>query len=76
MYRSPEYCIDLPDDFPESELAQYMVFARTVLLQPQKSAAWREFAGASNLIAWRYKASFADWQFYKWPFGRCLVALR
>ena len=65
MHRSTEYCIDLPDDFPESELTQYMAFARKVLIEPQKSAAWAEFAGASNLIAWRYRASYEDWQFYK-----------
>ena len=65
MHRSTEYCIDLPDDFPESELTQYMAFARKVLLEPQKSATWAEFAGASNLIAWRYRASYEDWRFYK-----------
>jgi len=65
MRRSAEYCIDLPDDFPEGELTQYMAFARKVLLQPQKSAAWSEFAGASNLIAWRYRASYEDWQDYR-----------
>jgi len=65
MHRSAEYCIDLPDDFPESELTQYMAFARKALLEPEKSAAWSEFAGASNLIAWRYRASYEDWQYYK-----------
>jgi hypothetical protein len=57
--------MDLPDDFPESELTQYMAFARKVLLDPQKSAAWSEFGGASNLLAWRYRASYEDWQYYK-----------
>lgn len=65
MRRSAEFCIDLPDDFPESELAQYMAFARKILLEPQKSDAWSEFGGASNLIAWRYRASYEDWQCYK-----------
>lgn len=65
MRRSTEYCIDLPDDFPESELMQYMAFARKVLLEPRKAAAWAEFGGASNLLAWRYRASYEDWQYYK-----------
>jgi hypothetical protein len=65
MRRSAEYGIDLPEDFPDSELRQYMVFAREVLLKPKKSAAWAEFGGTSNLIAWRYRASYEDWQYYK-----------
>lgn len=63
--RSTEFCIDLPDDFPELELTQYMAFARRILLEPAKSAAWGEFGGASNLIAWRYRASYEDWQYYR-----------
>lgn len=46
-------------------MTHYMAFARGVLLAPTKSAAWSEFGGASNLIAWRYRASFEDWQLYK-----------
>jgi hypothetical protein len=65
MRRSAEYCIDLPEDFPEQELTRYMAFARKVLLEPQKSPAWSEFGGASNLIAWHYRASYEDWQYYK-----------
>ncbi|WP_129587728.1 hypothetical protein [Herbaspirillum robiniae] len=65
MRHSTEYCIDLPDDFPEQQLVQYMAVARKTLLQPQVSQAWSEFAGASNLLAWRYRASFEDWQYYK-----------
>lgn len=65
MRRSAEYCIDLPDDFPEVQLTRYMTAARKVLLEPIKSLQWGEFAGASNLIAWRYRASYEDWQYYK-----------
>lgn len=65
MRRSAEYCIDLPDDFPEVELTQYMAVARNVLLAPQKATQWSEFGGASNLIAWRYRSSYEDWQYYK-----------
>lgn len=62
MRHSTEYCLDLPEDFPEQELTQYMAVARKTLLEPQKSEKWSEFAGASNLLAWRYRASFEDWQ--------------
>ncbi len=65
MRRSAEYCIDLPEDFPEPQLTKYMAVARRVLLEPTKSHQWSEFAGASNLLAWRYRASFEDWQYYK-----------
>lgn len=65
MRRSAEYCLDLPEDFPEPQLTQYMAVARRILLEPQKSPEWGEFAGASNLLAWRYRASFEDWQYYK-----------
>jgi hypothetical protein len=66
MRLSAEYCIKLPDDFPEAELTRYMAAARRVLLEPNKSSPqWREFGGASNLIAWRYRASYEDWHYYK-----------
>lgn len=60
-----EYCIDVPDDFPVDELMAFMAAARRVLLQPQKGPEWREFAGASNLIGWRHRASSEDWLWYK-----------
>lgn len=71
MRHSTEYCLDLPEDFPEQELTQYMAVARKTLLEPQKSEKWSEFAGASNLLAWRYRASFEDWQYYKISLIEC-----
>ena len=71
MRHSTEYCIKLPEDFPEQELTQYMSVARRVLLEPQKSVQWSEFAGASNLLAWRYRAAFEDWQYYKNSLSTC-----
>jgi hypothetical protein len=59
------YCIDVPDQFPVSELTRYMTSAREVLLKPTQSAAWGEFAGASNLIGWRFRASWEDWCKFK-----------
>ena len=72
MRHSTEYCIALPEDFPEQQLTQYMAVARKTLLEPQKSEEWGEFAGASNLLAWRYRASFEDWQYYKNSLIACL----
>jgi len=60
-----EYCLEMPDDFPIHELTQFMATARRVLLNPDKSPAWKEFAGASNLIGWRFRASSEDWLAYK-----------
>lgn len=57
-----ELCIQLPDDFPADELIVFMAEARRVLIPGgNKSAAWKEFGGATNLIGWRYRASFDAW---------------
>jgi len=42
-----------------------MAAARRVLLHPAKGPEWSEFAGASNLIGWRYRASSEEWHYYK-----------
>jgi hypothetical protein len=65
MIYCQEYCIDVPDHFPVSELTRYMASARGVLLKPTQSAVWAEFAGASNLIGWRFRASWEDWCTFK-----------
>ena len=59
-----EYCLDMPEDFPIEELTEFMAIARKILLQPE-SPHWTELAGASNLIGWRFRASFEDWQIYR-----------
>lgn len=57
-----ELCLDLPDDFPSIEFIEFMAEARRVLIPGgNTSSAWKEFGGASNLIAWRYRASFDAW---------------
>lgn len=54
--------IEMPDDFPVAELAEFMTQARRVLLAGgEASPAWKEFAGASNLIGWRFRASSDAW---------------
>lgn len=42
-----------------------MAAARRVLLHPAMGPEWSEFAGASNLIGWRYRASSEEWHNYK-----------
>lgn len=54
----------MPDDFPVDEFTSFKKAAGNVLWRP-RGAAWGEFAGASNLIGWRYRASWEDWQCYK-----------
>ena len=60
-----EYCLDMPEDFPCTEFTAFMAIARRVLLSPTESPVWKEFAGASNLIGWRFRASYEDWQSHK-----------
>lgn len=65
MY-SEESCIEMPDNFPEPELKEFMQEARRVLISgTEKSPAWKEFAGASNLISYRFRASSESWGGYK-----------
>jgi hypothetical protein len=57
-----EFCLEMPDSFPVTELTTFMAEARRVLIPGgSTSAAWKEFGGASNLIGWRYRASFDSW---------------
>ncbi len=50
-------CIEMPPDFPANEYEQFLHSSRTIML-PEKGPAWAEFAGASNLIGWRYRNAF------------------
>jgi hypothetical protein len=60
------YKIDMPDDFPISEVTEFMVEARRVLKANEGgSPAWTEFAGASNLIGFRFRASADAWTEYR-----------
>ena len=58
-----EFCLEMPDDFPVVELTAFMAEARRVLIPGgNTSVAWKELGGASNLIGWRYRASFDAWK--------------
>ncbi|WP_143434336.1 hypothetical protein [Hydrogenophaga sp. H7] len=62
---SDEYCIEVPSSFPIREAAAFRVTARRLLTQPFAGKEWLEFGGASNLIAWRYRAMVEDWHWYR-----------
>ena len=58
-----ELKLNLPNSFPAREFEGFMRAARAILL-PSKAEAWREFAGASNLIGWRFRSSYEDMMSY------------
>lgn len=59
-----EFQIELPDEFPAVEYHDYWEAASAVLHDPHKGAAWAEFAGASNLIGWRFRSCFEAMSWY------------
>jgi hypothetical protein len=58
-----EFQIELPNEFPAVEYRDYVTGAKETLL-PEKGPSWAEFAGASNLIGWRFRACFEDMSAY------------
>lgn len=62
---SDEYCIEVPSSFPIREATAFREAARRLLTQPFAGEEWLEFGGASNLIAWRYRAMLEDWHWYR-----------
>ena len=63
--RCAENALDMPDAFPCEAFTRYWEAARRVLETPYGSDAQKEFGGASNLIAWRFRACHEDWQAYQ-----------
>lgn len=63
--RCEENAIEMPDAFPCPAFTRYREAARRVLETPYGSDAQKEFGGASNLIAWRFRACHEDWQAYQ-----------
>lgn len=57
MPYSTAYCLEMPGEFPDAELSNFLAEARRVLADDAYPAAWAEFASASNLIGWRFRAS-------------------
>ena len=55
MVFSTDHQLEMPDSFPADAMVAFMAAARSILLSPTKSDAWKEFGGASNLIAWRFR---------------------
>jgi len=58
-----QYQLDLPDAFPSDAFAIFMEGGRSLFL-PDNTDGWKEFAGASNLIGWRYRTCYAGMDAY------------
>lgn len=59
-------CLDMPDDFPAAEYCEFVHLARRVTTPDKEQVpAWKELGGASNLIAWRFRASAEAWREHK-----------
>src|SRR3989440_87280 len=65
MPYSTEYCLNMPGEFPDAEFTEFMAIARRNLLSPSQAPVWVEFAGATNLIGWRFRAASEDWEYHK-----------
>ena len=65
MHRLDIICLDVPDNFPDGAFIAFLEYARLHLLNTSHDEPWREFGGASNLIPWRFRACFEDWEAYK-----------
>lgn len=59
----------MPSSFPCKELTEFMKVARQILLGKTTPSIWKEFAGGSNLIGWRFRAASEYWQECRdlWP---------
>jgi len=55
--------INLPDEFPDKQFSYFMESSKLVLL-PNKDNSWKEFAGASNIIGWRFRSCYEDMNSY------------
>jgi hypothetical protein len=52
-------CINMPQTFPTAQFTQFLDKGRQVLIGPNgPSPGWKEFALASNIIGWRYRAAY------------------
>lgn len=61
-----EHKILLPKAFPSEAEQRLMGAARALLLGPPKDEdRWREFAGATNNVAWRFRSCVEGWQDYR-----------
>ena len=55
--------ISLPEDFPDKQFSYFMESSKSVLLSNSDNS-WKEFAGASNLIGWRFRTCYEDMDSY------------
>jgi hypothetical protein len=64
MVFSIEHQLEMPDSFPADAMVAFMAAARSIVLTPTKSAAWKELGGASNLIGWRFRGCYEEMHTY------------
>jgi len=64
MVFSTTHQLELPDSFPADAMDAFMAAARSIVLTPTKSDAWKELGGASNLIGWRFRGCHEDMNTY------------
>lgn len=57
-----EHCIAVPADFPIEEERELMNLARKRF--SSEADVWREFAGGTNLLAWRFRSVYEAWNTY------------
>lgn len=60
-----EIGLDMPGHFPSAAFERFQRVARDVLTVRADATHWKEWGGASNLIAWRFKGAWDDWCQYK-----------
>jgi len=60
MLLSKVHSINLPSNFPFSEMEAFKTAADSILTLEIPGAAWQEYAGATNLIGWRFRGCYED----------------
>ncbi|WP_271103856.1 hypothetical protein [Pseudomonas tohonis] len=55
MVFSSEHQLEIPGEFPSSENASFMLAARNILINPEVAEIWKDFAGACNIVGWRFR---------------------
>lgn len=60
MVFSKVHQLDLPSNFPFTEMEAFKVAADSILRPETSVEAWQEYAGATNLIGWRFRNCHED----------------
>ncbi|MEE7624713.1 hypothetical protein V3O24_00950 [Methylobacter sp. Wu8] len=60
MILSKVHSINLPSNFPFREMEAFKTAADSILTLEIPGATWQEYAGATNLIGWRFRGCYED----------------